>query len=264
MNEDNASFVTSWLPEDEMLKVNRYLKQSAREQGLMVRGYLRALLSRFANIKPNEWVFEYGEKGKPRLSEPQFNQTGLRFNLSHSGDWLFVAIHQNDNAIKGTHQYEDIQLGADIERCRESTNIHSILNHYFSKPEETALLALAEAEHRERFFDLWTLKESYIKAKGLGLALSLKSFAFDFNAVELDTFKVLKGDVLQLQPNVSLSLLNDETDRFELDSQWHCCLGKLNDTYRFAISFHCEDTAEAPEYKAEMVGWVELITLVYK
>ncbi|WP_319593227.1 4'-phosphopantetheinyl transferase family protein [Shewanella donghaensis] len=261
LDEETASLVTSWLPEDETLKVNRYIQLSAREQGLMVRGYLRVLLSRFADIKPNEWAFEYGEKGKPRLSEQHFNQTGLRFNLSHSGDWLFVAIHQHDNATESTHQYEQIQLGADIERRRESTNIHSILSHYFSKPEEAALLALPEAEHRERFFDLWTLKESYIKAKGLGLSLSLKSFSFDFNAVELHTLKVLKGDVLQLQSKVSLSLLNDDIKRFEFDSQWHCCLGQLDEAYRFAISFQA-GSDQTPDYIAEEIDWAELIKAV--
>ncbi|PMG42196.1 hypothetical protein BCU91_08770 [Shewanella sp. 10N.286.52.B9] len=253
LDQETTSLVSSWLPADETQKVNRYIQQSAREKGLMVRGYLRALLSRFADIKPNEWVFEYGEKGKPRLTDLQFQQTGLGFNISHSGDWLLVAIYQTNAPMQA------FELGADIERRRDSTNIHSILNHYFSEPEAAALLALPAVEYRERFFDLWTLKESYIKAKGLGLALSLKSFAFDFQSAEKSELKLNKGAVIPLQFNVSLRLINDDKERFEIENQWHCSLGKLNESYRFAISFYSGCVANEPEYNAEVIDWAELI-----
>ncbi|MGS0690840.1 4'-phosphopantetheinyl transferase family protein [Shewanella sp. 0m-4] len=206
LDADSAALIKTWLPQDEADKVNRYIKQEAKDQGLMVRGYLRALLSRQvskqASLKPHEWCFEYGDKGKPRLSAAQFKQTGIHFNISHSGDWLLVGICQSNSHSNSQSNFRSehanqtgaIEFGVDIERCRSSTNIHSILSHYFSEPEKTALLALPTALQRERFFDLWALKESYIKAKGLGLALSLKSFAFDF-APLIETSLELDGAV---------------------------------------------------------------------
>ncbi|MBL4913458.1 4'-phosphopantetheinyl transferase superfamily protein [Shewanella schlegeliana] len=228
----------------------------------MVRGFLRALLSKQvsqqAKIKPQEWCFEYGEKGKPRLSEAQFLQTGLHFNISHSGDWLVVGIGKqqsdNDDTSNDKPTASRLEFGVDIERSRASTNILSILSHYFSEPEKQALFALPNELQRERFFDLWALKESYIKAKGLGLALSLKSFAFDFStlvetSLELDVTQgvsplahavtsELGPSPIRLKQNISLSTRQESDDEQVASEQplqkmkaaqgWHCWLGHLD------------------------------------
>ena len=253
-----SALLKSWLSEDELTKVDRYIKQEAKAQGLMVRGYLRALLSKHGSLLPNEWRFEYGEKGKPRLSYTQFKQTGIHFNLSHSGDWLLVGICVPK--AEKRNNLDAVEFGVDIERCRSSTNIHAILSHYFSEPEKAALLALPAQLQRERFFDLWALKESYIKAKGLGLALSLKSFAFDFaplseSSLELDVTKSAgfgdastgKGSTrhILLKQHIGLSIMqaSEAADTSTLERQtmqpaknWHCWLGHLDDNYRFAMS----------------------------
>ncbi|MCG9730430.1 4'-phosphopantetheinyl transferase superfamily protein [Shewanella sp. Isolate13] len=230
----------------------------------MVRGYLRALLSLHGAIHPSEWCFEYGDKGKPRLSEAQFLQTGIHFNISHSGGWLVVGICKQRSShgnIDFCVDANELELGVDVERCRESTNIHSILSHYFSEPEKAALLALPTELQRERFFDLWALKESYIKAKGLGLALSLKSFAFDFSSLietslELDVIQSVTPSAdsitselgtspIRLKQNIGLFTLQENREQVageQLLAQmkgavnWHCWLGHLDDNYRFAIS----------------------------
>ncbi len=276
LDDCSASIVRSWLPENELTKVDRFIQQSAREQGLMVRGYLRAVLSQFADITPQQWQFEYGEKGKPRLSAAQYKQTGIQFNVSHSGEWLLIGVIQNTidfntndsdtiafkSADSVIAEQFGVDFGVDIERRRNSTNIHAILHHYFSSPEESALLALPENQQRERFFDLWSLKESYIKAKGLGLALSLKSFAFDLKNLQFcplpvsherlsvthkvpdahmasSTYKLLNKELL-LSDNIPLSLLCEtDTKQYVTASNWQCYLGRIDQTYRFAISVDC-------------------------
>ncbi|MCL1147130.1 4'-phosphopantetheinyl transferase superfamily protein [Shewanella marinintestina] len=244
----------------------------------MVRGYLRALLSQHSDLLPNEWRFEYGEKGKPRLSDTQFKQTGIHFNLSHSGDWLLVGICVPK--AEKRNNLDAVEFGVDIERCRSSTNIHSILSHYFSEPEKAALLALPAELQRERFFDLWALKESYIKAKGLGLALSLKSFAFDFSSLsetplELDVTKISSsGDAptsklstrhILLKQHISLSIMQAkqaaDTSTLEIQTMqpaknWHCWLGHLDDSYRFAMSIgQCQQVS----IKAQQVDFKTLL-----
>ncbi|WP_108945992.1 4'-phosphopantetheinyl transferase family protein [Shewanella halifaxensis] len=250
-----SELLKSWLPEDELIKVDRYIKQEAKAQGLMVRGYLRGILSRHSDLLPNEWCFEYGDKGKPRLTDAQFEQTGIDFNLSHSGAWLLVGICVPKTA---NNKLDAVEFGVDIERCRSTTNIHSILSHYFSEPEKRALLGLPEALQRDRFFDLWALKESYIKAKGLGLALSLKSFAFDFSTAVKRSLPlqlgqsdspqaVIKPVSIELNSQIQLNLLNDNQidepvlgqtseDGISAAKNWQCVLGHLDEDYRFAIS----------------------------
>ena len=284
--------IRGWLPQDEINKVDRYIQPSAQVQGLMVRGYLRSILSQHGTLKPNEWQFEYGEKGKPRLTAAQFERTGIDFNLSHSGDWLLVAIIQQPLQ----QGMLSLELGVDIERCRASTKIHSILNHYFSEPETTALLALPQELQRDRFFDLWALKESYIKAKGLGLALSLKSFGFDLSSIKQSTL-VLKSsesmppelhragftEQMLFKQQVGLQLFAEQglkTDNKALTDKptgvkhsnvlsvsaadtWHCALGHLNREYRFAVSMDGQAMAAASiDYQAQVVS-INSLVLAY-
>ena len=258
LTSEQANSIRRWLPEDELTKVSRYIQLSARDKGLMVRGFLRGILSLVAketgvngeSVSPADWRFEYGKQGKPKLVSEQQAQSGLLFNISHSGDWLVVAV------MEKTEHHKINELGVDIERCRQTTNIYPILNHYFTLEESKALLALPNDKQRERFFDLWALKESYIKAKGLGLALSLKSFSFDFSGIKkekLDLFA--KGrciDVLPLFENIQLNLHRGESVKSA--DTWSVLFGKLNEEYRFAVSVDIDSKLDTHAQKIDITA----------
>ncbi|MFB2802764.1 4'-phosphopantetheinyl transferase family protein [Shewanella seohaensis] len=273
------------LSEDERAKVARYRAPKAQMNGLLVRAALRCVLSRGLQsrggaspyssqrqIAPQDWCFEYGAKGKPSLNHEQFLSTGIEFNLSHSGDWLLIALAQDDDKGETANTAQPrLGLGVDIERARASTHIYPILNHYFSPIEAEGLLALeGEDAQRQRFFDLWALKESYIKATGLGLAQSLKSFAFDLapnsllavdggalqtveppNWVELklqENFaspsQAMPCSYLQLPSRIPLYsniklLIEPETALNATSSgvqHWQSYFGRLDEEYRFGLS----------------------------
>ncbi len=257
MNIEQAQIIQSWLSEAESVKVSRYIQLTARDKGLMVRGFLRGILSICSGYKhdepkgdkgiaPSDWCFEYGEKGKPSLIQEQRELTGLEFNISHSGDWLVIAVIKH--SLDETSMADNIELGVDIERYRTSTNIYPILNHYFTKDESESLLTLNENDQRERFFDLWALKESYIKAKGLGLALSLKSFSFGFTQamehelalyednVHIETLSVLCNLSLNFDKDASLTESREDAVSRSASDGWSVFLGRLNSEYRFAVS----------------------------
>ncbi|QYJ99674.1 4'-phosphopantetheinyl transferase superfamily protein [Shewanella alkalitolerans] len=249
----------------------------AREKGLLVRCYLRALLSKAhtqliqsslnhsqlnANIDgaiaPSEWRFDYLDKGKPVLSKDFFARSQLVFNLSHSGDYMLLAIAQAPQ----------LELGVDIERLRQNTNIHAILNHYFTRQEREALLALPSARQRERFFDLWALKESYIKAKGLGLALSLKSFFFELSETEHQAlnFKGLDTRQARLEQAARLFIVKEDSQQTDLGNDpqqaqpaagWQSMLWQLGDEYRFALSLSSTDPLDL---RCEMVSAQALLS----
>jgi len=281
MNIEQAQIIQSWLSKVESVKVSRYIQLSARDKGLMVRGYLRGVLSVCSGfnhdepkgnkgIAPGEWCFEYGEKGKPSLIQQQRELTGLEFNISHSGDWLVIAVIKSSwdesGSLGSTSMAENIELGVDIERYRTSTNIYPILNHYFTQDESESLLALDEHDQRERFFDLWALKESYIKAKGLGLALSLKSFSFGFTPMtshELGLFEHNKLiDTLSLfsdiklyfhqQPSLIESKEEDVLKSGVASDEWSVFLGRLNTEYRFAVSIGCTQSFGLEAHKMSL------------
>ncbi|WP_114633127.1 4'-phosphopantetheinyl transferase family protein [Vibrio splendidus] len=234
---DNVSQLKKRLTADEIAKVERYRMPSSQIQALYVRNYLRKVLSSYSDLMPEAWRFEYGEKGKPRLIEKQQIETGLNFNISHSKEHLLIAVCQREG--------KSLQLGVDIEHARSSTNIDSIMKHYFSDTELTDLLELSKEEQRERFFDLWALKESYIKATGKGLATSLRSFSFDFSNLTEQTLSLHASD---FQPNLpdeirlhgEISIYSgvglDVTEQTDSSTDWQCCLGQLDEQYRFAVT----------------------------
>ncbi|MDT3293683.1 4'-phosphopantetheinyl transferase superfamily protein [Shewanella sp. SP2S2-6] len=252
-----TSLAQSWLSDDELAKVARYRDPKAQMKGLQVRAALRAVLSHYADLSPQDWCFEYGAKGKPSLTTALRQQTGLEFNLSHSGDWLLIGVAQ-------FHGVESGLFGVDIERSRPKTDIYSILNHYFSPQETSALLALAdEAGQRQRFFDLWALKESYIKATGLGLAQSLKSFAFElkpFEQLAVESLELSCQDTalrqscgvaerLNVYPHISLQVpLQIPIHTLDLADpmHWQAHFGRLTEEYRFAISLAHAGNASLP------------------
>lgn len=95
---------------------------------------------------------------------------GLRFNLSHTQNLYAVIVTRH------------LDCGVDVETCARSTDMVSVGRRSFTAEEFESFLNLPEVARRQRFFELWTLKESYIKAIGTGLSTSLKAFRFDVEA----------------------------------------------------------------------------------
>ena len=108
----------------------------------------------FDGKKPDEFVRSRGVHGKPMIE-------GVEYNLSHSGDWVICAI-------------SDKPVGCDIEKIRKAPA--TVANHFFSDKEKEYLDGLSPEQYDEGFFRIWTLKESYVKMTGEGLAVPFGSY----------------------------------------------------------------------------------------
>ncbi len=128
------------------------------EKKLLSRCLLSKILSLQLGTRFENPQFFTNEFGKPFLA------TGEKhFNISYSKDFIALAI---DNQ----------PIGIDIEYVKELTDIDTIVNH-FSKEEKEALLSLDDEKKIEQLYNLWVLKESYLKAIGKGLSCPLNSFS---------------------------------------------------------------------------------------
>jgi 4'-phosphopantetheinyl transferase len=96
----------------------------------------------------------------------------LSFNISHTQNVVVLAIAR------------DRRIGIDAEAVRIDRDALEVARHFFAPPEVEALSGEAPERRDERFVEYWTLKESYIKARGMGLAIPLDSFWFSFDAHE--------------------------------------------------------------------------------
>jgi 4'-phosphopantetheinyl transferase len=157
------------LTEDERAKVSRYRFEKDRHTSLVTRALVRTVLSRYAAVSPGDWRFIANEFGRPEISEPRAERS-LRFNLSHT-EGLVVCLVGRDR-----------EVGVDVENRARGGDLLDVADRFFSPFEVKALRALPPEEQMDRFFLYWTLKESYIKARGMGLAISLSAFSFDLDA----------------------------------------------------------------------------------
>lgn len=141
----------------------RYYFEKNRHEYLITRALVRSVLSRYADVPPAAWVFEAGEHGKPFVAAPEVS---ISFNLSNTTGMVACIVAA------------DREVGIDVEEIERAVRGMEVADRFFSPSEVRALRALPEAEQPARFITYWTLKEAYIKARGMGLAIPLDQFSF--------------------------------------------------------------------------------------
>jgi 4'-phosphopantetheinyl transferase len=152
---------------DELERAARFHFARDAKHFVIARGALRNILGRYLAERPERLRFATTQFGKPSLTGVQ-SGAGLRFNLSHSGGLALYAVAR------------ERELGIDIERLREDFDWRGIAAHYFSPHEATTLGSLPPAAQTQAFFNCWTRKEAYIKARGEGLSMPLDQFDVSF------------------------------------------------------------------------------------
>ena len=122
-------------------------------------------------LKKDYFIEEMPEILRDECGKPYLKDCSLQFNVSHSGEYLAIAVSEQPVGI-------DIQEPRTI---REGTYRKVV------QPQERELIG----EERERdFLRLWTLKESFVKAEGKGLGIPMKDYYF---AKENDCYFVNYG-----------------------------------------------------------------------
>lgn len=171
--------------------------------------FLRGVLSRYAGASAAQLGFTRGPHGKPALVFPRL---GLDFNLSHSGDWLAMAI--SDGAA----------VGVDLQYCEAGRDVLRLARRFFSPAELADLQGRGVAECSDRFYDYWTLKEARIKAAGgaIGRDLHRSRFALRDHGPACDNAAV--GSIIALGPDSAAGA-------------WYGLFRPLDD-YRLALCCH--------------------------
>jgi 4'-phosphopantetheinyl transferase len=157
------------LDAQERRRAGRFVFERDRHRFLVSHALLRHVLSLYGGLAPREWRFVEGVHGKPGLAIGQGDGMPA-FNLSHSGSLGLLAVHA------GT-----ASLGADIEFHRPARDFGALARRYFAPAEAARLNGLAGEALASEFYDFWTLKEAFVKARGDGLRQSLADFWFDLD-----------------------------------------------------------------------------------
>lgn len=133
--------------------------ETLKKQHIIVRVGLRQILATFLNQAADKINIAKTVHGKPYL----LDYPNIQFNISHSGDFLLVAISQIG------------AVGVDIEQAKpQRRDFSGLVTKCFAESEQNYWQALPECEKTDEFYRFWTRKEAFVKAVGRGLAMGLQ------------------------------------------------------------------------------------------
>lgn len=173
-----AESCAALLNEDERARWQRFRPERRRREYLATHALARTALSFYRPVAPQDWRFVTNAYGKPAPAP----ECGLRFNLSNS---VGLAVCLVVDA--------PLEVGVDVEARTRADEIVTVEYKVFSAAELAQLDALPESERPDRYLSLWTLKEAYIKARGMGMALPLREISFLFDSAGAVRLEVAAG-----------------------------------------------------------------------
>lgn len=161
--EEGLNFVS----EERKARVNGFWnledkKRCLLSELLMKKAYFEKLAMPLNQIKIN-----YNLYHKPFFA----GSKNFEFNVSHSDSYVVFALSKNT-------------IGIDIEKIKKIN--FNIAKRFYTEKEYKSIISLPTyTERLHHFYTLWTLKESYVKAIGMGLNLPLHTFEFVLNDKEI-------------------------------------------------------------------------------
>jgi len=169
INEENLNELCLLIDSEKKCKVEKFINKKDKIRTLIGEILIRTIIIENLKIDNRHIRFNKNQYGKPYLKEyPNFN-----FNLSHSGDYVLCAI-------------DDKPIGVDIEEIKHMA-FKEIAKNFFTTKEFQYIVMEDSKFQLDRFYEIWTLKESYIKCCGQGLTMPLKSFS-----IEIDQYENIK------------------------------------------------------------------------
>ncbi|CAO3432556.1 4'-phosphopantetheinyl transferase family protein [Azospirillum argentinense] len=221
------------LSDTERMKAAQYVNELARAQFLAGRLLLRfAVFSEFSDkaaaLGVNSWRWTTGARadGKPVISGADV-PVGLSFNLSHSRHIVACAV------AKGR------EVGIDVEH-EKCLDFEELVELWCSPAEAASIGTYCGKARLERFYTLWTLKEAYLKARGVGLIYPIKDVSFGQRA---------EGSMIRV---------SDFHDPSASD-QWRCMPLAMPLGYRGALCWEIRHSQEVPEVACRTVDLASML-----
>jgi len=192
------------LSRDETSRAEGFVLECQRRQYIFAHGLLRLALSDCVpEIEPSHWCFAADRYGRSFITAPAMARNAY-FSLSHTEGCVACVVSNCES------------VGVDVERVQERGALWDVVQSAFSADEIKALRGLPPGAFVDRFFDYWTLKEAYLKARGRGFSLALDQFSI-----------LMTSDQIALK---STPGMNDDAAR------WHFTKMSPSANHRLAIA----------------------------
>lgn len=165
LGRDQIRAWLSTLSRGELRKYRKLRNADAKLNFVVGRSLTRNVLSRYTNTPPQALRFAVNEYGQPKVDWPRRHRN-IYFSLSHTSGLVALAISSVS------------EIGIDVEKVDRPVDISGVAEAVFTHLELANILRATPNKDRVNFFELWTLKEAYIKALGRGFSLPPRTFAF--------------------------------------------------------------------------------------
>jgi 4'-phosphopantetheinyl transferase len=210
---DLVAALSTLLSDLELARAARFVRSADRETFIIARALVRTTLSAYGPTPPRDWRFETNTHGCPFVVPAQAGVPGLAFNLSHTRGLAALAVTRGR------------LVGIDVERVDRVVR-EDVAGRFFAPDEVRDLRALPVDTQARAFFEYWTLKEAYIKARGMGLAIPLADFAFTLAPPAAPAIRFVNG-------------FDDRPERWQFWQAWP------TDVHRLALAATRDDTDHA-------------------
>jgi 4'-phosphopantetheinyl transferase len=182
-DEGRRARARAWLLPADQARHDRYRFKADRDMFLVGRVMARALVGRALDVGPLDWEWREGPRGRPEVADP--GAAGrVSFNIAHSAGLVVCAISSD-----GT-------VGVDVEHRRRPPVDARMVRRYCAPCEVEDIERHGPSAWQDQFLKYWTLKEAYLKARGVGIAVHLSdlSFTLGADAIRLERLNSLSSD----------------------------------------------------------------------
>jgi 4'-phosphopantetheinyl transferase len=152
------------LAPDEAARAARFHFDVHRHEYIVTRALVRTVISEYRDGPAESWRFTANAYGRPALTTPN----GLVFNLSNTTSLVVCAVSERR------------ELGVDVEPLARAPDILEVADTVFTTSELAELRSMDRMRAADRAVSLWTFKEAYMKARGMGMSLPPREFSIAF------------------------------------------------------------------------------------
>ncbi|KAL3284196.1 hypothetical protein HHI36_018360 [Cryptolaemus montrouzieri] len=189
-SRDEIVRCTTYVQPEEKERLGRFIFKNDFKSSLIGRLLMRKFVAEASESLYNEILFSRNDKGKPILVNPSFE--ALKFNVSHQGDYVVLVGSNNNNF-----------LGVDVMKMeykggKKLSEFFRLMTRQFSNYEWETIKLGSEYEQIRMFYRHWCLKESYVKAVGVGITVDLQNISFKVIEKKLGLNEILKSTQLFL------------------------------------------------------------------
>lgn len=146
---------TRLLDAEEKARADAMLQPSVRERWIRSRIALREILAEKIRIRPQEVHYTCNSNGRPQIES--HNYLAPRFSLSRSGSRVCISVRFGG------------AIGVDLENCRRVAHRREKIERFFCSNERDELTRVESRDCDDAFLRVWTAKEAWLKANGLGI-----------------------------------------------------------------------------------------------